>query len=208
MTRDQIPETESNVPCMQFIHEINARLGITPGHNLILNLNQMMRHNKKSPRNILSLAAIYYTSNLEFYLPIQHLLGFCESAENRFSIHRKFVKIWLRSGLDPPRDNVQFIIDFVISRIFIPPKISREITQIMSVIKNGLENLSGPNLKLPVLTCMAFSIYKQTSSRCEEICELLHVSKNIVKKNISFVMCSKQIVCDLNHFGVCADTIH
>ena len=44
-----MPETDSEVPCIQFIHEINARLGITPGHNLILNFNQMMRHNKKSP---------------------------------------------------------------------------------------------------------------------------------------------------------------
>ena len=192
----------SKVPCLQFIHEISDRLGFIPGAKLFSNLNQMIKHNKSSSRNILSLSAIFYTCNLEFYFPIQNFDKLCETKQTRFSLYRKFVNIWRRSGLDPPPNNPHFVIDFVISHASLPPKYSQDIFQIMMAIERGMCNLKLSSIKLPVLTCLAFCIYNRSSSKIDQICEILHLEKSSVEKKLCFVMSHKQIICNLINFDV------
>ena len=206
-----VPQEESNdesgESCFQILHELSDKLGISPGIRLISVYKQLLLHNKKISRNILSLAAVYYTANLNFYFPIFNLVRFCENAETQCSLHQKFVKIWVKSGLDPPAGNTEYIVDFVLNRnrkIF-PPKISQGIFEIMHTIKKGLVKMNASELKLPLLTCLAFYFHKGSTSESNNICNLLHLTKSVVKKNKSFIMQCKHIICDLRSLDICID---
>ena len=200
-------DDHSDASRFHLVNELCDKLGITPGVSLYPVYKQLLASNKKTSRNILSLASIYYSANLNFYFPIYNLLRYCENAESACSLHQKFVKIWVKSGLDPPPDNSKYIIDFVLSRNrkLIPPKYSQDISQIMATIKNSLAEMKESNLKLPVLACLGFYFHKHTTCRSDDICDLLQLSKAVVKKNKSFVNSCKQIISNLKSLDVCID---
>ena len=191
----------------QLAVEITDKLGISPGGRLFSVYKHLLQHNKKTSRTILCLSAIYYVANLQFYFPIYNLLRYCENAETTCTLHQKFVKIWIKSNLDPPPDNPRYVIEFISARDrrAFPPKYSNHITQIMHTIKDGLCKMKVSNMKLPVLVTLSYYFYDQTSSESDNLCALLRISKSVVNRNKSFVMQSDEIVCNLRSLKICID---
>lgn len=198
---------ESGAACFLIIKEICHKIGIEPGVSLRRVSKQLLNCNKKISRNLICLASIYYTANLNFYFPIHALLRFSENSESACTLHQKFVKIWIKAGLDPPPENEMFIIDFIISRNrkLIPPKFSQDIFVIMRTIKNVFADLKESTLKLPSLLVLAIYFHAKTSCETIQVCELLGISKNILKKNISFAVQCKQIISALKSLDICID---
>ena len=198
-------DNQSLTKSFQLVIEITNKLGIAPGGQLFSVFKQLLHFNKKISRNILSLATIYYTSNLEFYFPIYNLLRYCENLETSCSLHQKFIKIWIKAKLDPPPENADYVLDYISSRERkkFPPKYSKDISKIMYSIKDDLHKMQVSNMKLPVLVVLGYYFYVKTSSESDILCDLLRISKSVVNRNKSFVMQSPQICYNLRSLNIC-----
>lgn len=194
------------------IDEFCDKIGIASDPKIFSVYKQLLQYNKKRSRVILTLASIYFTASMQFYLPIHRLVRFSDSVskkkkENATTLHGKFIQIWVRAGLDPPLESHIFIVDFVINhkRKYFPPKISKVILQIMDKINICVENMQLTEFKLPVLTCLAFYLFKSKESDEADICELLGIPKSNMKKYLSIILECEDIIYELKSLDVRID---
>lgn len=193
------------------ISEICEQLNISPSPKMFQVFKKLSKDNKKISKNLLQLSAIFYVANAEFYLPINRLGELWDQTTDKKNINvpllnAKISESLMKANLTPPLENFYFIIDYTLKKMYLPSKYSSKLKQIMEIIASSLENIFF--IKTPILLCLAFYFYKNTSHFCTKgnhIFNILYVPWRTFVINKEYVLSCDELSKKFKTFDYCIE---
>ena len=181
---------------MEEIVEICEHLNICSSTKMFQAYSELSKYNQKTSKNLLHLAAIFYVSNMDFYLSINRLAKvWDQNIQNNYVnvslLNRYISKALMTAKLNPPLENFSFVIDYTLKHLCLPPKYLPELKQIMEIISNELKIFKKRCIKTPNLMCLAVYFFKTTTHFCKEnseIFNILYVPWKTFERNKNYVL--------------------